>query len=291
MLTGPSVGLAAETVTVVVSEHAPAYDEVAAVIRASLRNSAEVTTLLPRELDAARTRARVMVGVGVEACRTVLEAPGATPVVCTLVPRSAFERATRTAALKGRPVSAVVLDQPLSRQMALIRIALPSARHIAVLYGPDSFGAAAAVTAAAAEHGLRISSARADEPSLIYPALQKALGDADVLLALPDANVFNSSTIQNILRTTFQERVPVLGFSPAYVRSGALFAVYSTPQHVGRETARMLAAFLAGRQLPPPQSPREFDVSVNAHVARLLGMTIADEVVLSERLHRTEQTR
>ena len=69
----------------------------------------------------------------------------------------------------------------------------------------------------------------------IFPALKQVLEDAEVLLALADAQIYNSNSLQNILLTSFRARVPLVAFSPAYVRAGALMAVHVTPTQLGAQ--------------------------------------------------------
>ncbi len=128
--------------------------------------------------------------------------------------------------------------------------------------------------------------ARAEE---IFPALQRITAEADLLLAEPDPLVFNGTTIQNILLTTYRASLPLVGFSPSSVDAGALLALYTTPTQVGIQAAEMAAAVLAGQNLPAPQWPHLFTVATNPHVARSLGLTLDSGSVLGERLHQLER--
>jgi ABC-type uncharacterized transport system substrate-binding protein len=123
----------------------------------------------------------------------------------------------------------------------------------------------------------------------VYPSLTRLLAETDVLLALPDPVVFNSGTIQNILLTTYRAQQPLFGFSPAYVRAGAIAAVYSTPRQLAAQTAEAAGRALSGAALPRPSHPKKFSVAVNPTVARSLGLTVDDEATLAARLQRTER--
>jgi ABC-type uncharacterized transport system substrate-binding protein len=108
------------------------------------------------------------------------------------------------------------------------------------------------------------------------------------LLALPDPVVFNSQTAANILTAAYRRQVPLTGFSPAYVKAGALLALYSTPAQVGTRGGELLRQAMTGRPLLPPQSPREFVVAVNQNVARSLGLAL-DESQLGEQLRQKDR--
>jgi ABC-type uncharacterized transport system substrate-binding protein len=122
----------------------------------------------------------------------------------------------------------------------------------------------------------------------LFDALQSVLPDVGVLLALPDPSVFNSQTAANILTAAYRRQVPLVGFSPAYVKAGALLALYSTPAQVGARGGEVLRQALAGKVLPSPQWPREFVVAVNQDVARSLGFAL-DEARIGEQLRQKDR--
>lgn len=281
---------AIEHVSVLLSESGGAYAEVADAIRSELRGVAEVGSRLASESPGPlRAPARAVVAVGTQACEHSARNGGlANALLCVLVPRAAFERIAAGAGERRRILSAIVLDQPPERQLALIRIAMPERHRVAVLVGEQSIGLAAELSGAASAGAMRVVATRVESVPDLGPVLQQTLRQADVLLAVPDSAIYNSHTIQNILRTTFRMRLPVVAFSPAYVRAGALLAVYSTPEQIGREAGRSIRALLAGQNPPQQKFPKEFMVSVNPHVARSLGIDLPDEQALASRLRARE---
>lgn len=280
-----------DTVALVLSARTPAHEAVSGAIRAQLPPRVPVVEWLADESNASQPGApRINVAVGTRACAKSAEASEAAPLLCVLLPRSAFESIAAGAA-KERALSALLIDQPPARQLAFVRIALPHARALALLLGPQSTPVEPPLLSAAAANGLHLVSAAVARPEEIYRALQGLLAAADVLLAVPDAVVFNSSTAQNILRTAYHHRVPIVAFSPSYVQAGAAMALYSTPEQIGKQAGRWVRGFLEGVPLPQAQSPREFSIAVNERVARGLGLNLENEAVLEERLRKLERGR
>ncbi|KAF0166644.1 MAG: ABC transporter substrate-binding protein [Rhodocyclaceae bacterium] len=232
-----------------------------------------------------------VVAVGTAAQRGMQElfAGGATPppLLAILVPRLAFERIADQARLRGGSLSAVFLDQPPARQLEMIRLALPAVSNIGILVSAESKAHGASLEKAARERGMRLAISQVGQDGL-FPALQSLLAEVEVLLALPDPAVYNSQTAANILTAAYRQQVPLVGFSPAYVRAGALLALYSTPAQVGLRGGEVLRQALSGKPLPPPQWPREFAVGVNQDVARSLGIAL-DQAQLGEQLRQRER--
>jgi putative ABC transport system substrate-binding protein len=230
----------------------------------------------------------LIVTVGVAAAQRVLASRdnGALPpTLCLLVPRRAFEDLLKAGAGEARKqISAIYLDQPISRQLNLIALAMPEATRIGILFGPTSVGLEDEVREAARARGLIVRSADVGRATDVYPALQKVLRESDVLLALPDSVALNASTVRGILVTSYRTGVPVMGFSQALVDAGAVIGAYSTERQQGREGAEVAARFLAGESLPRPAYPRYFTVGVNFNAARGLGVAVDNEATLAAEL-------
>lgn len=280
------------SVMIAVSEGNRDYAEVAESVKQSLQRSdasLEVTVRPWGEVNRGLpSQVRLIVSIGSPALSGLADAAasgriGRVPVVAALLPRSVFE--TQRSRMPG-PATAVVLDQPLARQLALLRYAFPQMRRIGVLLGPDSQQHQAGLEKAAQEQGLQLGIYRVEGEATLYPALQRVLDESDLLLAIPDAAVYNGGSVQNVLLAAYRQKVPLMGFSPAYVRAGALLALYSTPNQIGTQTARLVRTVLSGAAVPAMQYPTDFTVGVNANVARSLGFRLSEDALRIQLLGR-----
>ena len=243
-------------------------------------------------LEQARTSAtragQLVLALGVEAATELARNETRVPVLCVFVPSASFEHIVRTNPRKAASqFSAIYLNQALGRQLDLIQLALPQQQRIGVLLGSHSSAHVPLL-----EHEMRMRSlgliqAQIDAGEPLFTKLQMVLDASQVLLALPDPQVFNSGTLQNILLSALRAGVPMVSFSPAYVKAGALMAIYSTPDQVGQQAAQLARAVLQGKELALPQYPREFWIDVNVSLARSMNLNI-DAQTLTERLKRLE---
>lgn len=232
---------------------------------------------------------KVFVTLGSQAAQAVLSSSKNTPVLSALIPQRSFEKIVRANRGKGSgQLSAIYLDQPLQRQLALLQLALPLVRQIGVLTGPDSSDRLAELSALTHARGWDLRHARVTGAEALYPALRDTLDGSDVLLALADPLVFNNASIRNILLSSFRAKVPMLAFSPAYARAGAVMSLYTTPSQVGAQAAREVQTLLRlGHFAERVQYPDDFEVAVNHNVARSLGLAL-DGDALREALRRME---
>lgn len=286
----PIDALAAQ-VLLLLSEESSAFSEAAEAIVSELRSAGHRTQSLSLPLrtdeSAALTGNALIITLGTRAAQTVSSLAPRSLVLHTLLPRSAFEKLT-TRGDDLRRVSAVFIDQPASRQIELLRIALPDWTRAAFVTSRESSELGQRLVASARDKRLRPVLEQLNDESELYPTLQRVLADPAVLVAVPDATLFNNRTISNILLTAYHQRSPVVGFSPAYVKAGALIALYSTPAQIGQQAGEAARAGLASGSLPPPAAPRHFRVGTNRYVARSLGINLDDAAVLQERLERSE---
>jgi len=285
-------------VVIVSSDTSSAYEEaskalVDALETAGLRRSAVAllsTDGLARQTNARQLgSARIFVGLGVRATQSLLSAGLTAPVLAALIPRRSFEQLLQSSRRKtSGQLCAIYLDQPLRRQLALVRLALPQAQQIGVLLGPDSVAKLPELRMQAQGGALLVRHAEVASEQALFPALREVLDGSDVFLALADPQVFNSASIQNILLSSFKARVPMVAFSPAYVRAGASLALYSSPVQVGRQVALIVMDALQTGHLPEqPVEADDFLVDVNLSVTRALGLTL-DGADLRQALRRLE---
>lgn len=274
----------AQTVAFLAGEQTPSVGEFMRLLESELLRSRPALKL--QRIDKVGDidpSARILVAIGSKGLRQALAAGKSVPIVGTLVPSSLFDELSA----RGK-ATAVFLDQPPGRQLALLNLLLPDARRVGILVGRAQRKDLGPLALAAESSRLHLQTTAVDNREALFEALQQLTASSDVLLAWPDAMVFNPQTIQSILLTTYRLRVPMLGFSAAYTKAGALASVHSSVPQLALQSAELVLTVLTGSQLPPPQSPREFEVSVNRQVGRSLGIELPDERALVDQMRARE---
>ncbi len=290
------IGTLAATVAILLSGSGGGYVEVSEAIQAELRKQANTRVLLgqagQQSLDElALNNSHLLIAVGAKAAQQALkQADNRTLILCVLLPRATFEALlSQQRQTENRRVSAVYLDQPLNRQIELMRQALPRLTRVGAVFGPDSATELERIRTLLDSRGLKLVSETLQGDSELFGALQRVMGGAEVFLAVPDAQIINPDTAQNLLLTSFRFRIPVVGYSASSVRAGASLAVFSTPQQIGQQAGEVARQILRGDSLPAPHYPRYFSVLSNRQMANSLNLGIDDDSSLKERLLRLER--
>jgi putative tryptophan/tyrosine transport system substrate-binding protein len=301
----------ANTVAVLLSEPGGYYREFFDALNRSLEeNSSASKRLRVLELangqgqgqgrpdEASLAGVNIIIAVGVQAMRIVASWEGVPPILNVLVPKASYEKLLAENANNGgnsrrrTQFSAIFIDPPPARQARLIHQILPGKRRISALLGPDSSLLLPPLRLSFRQVGLELLVEEVMHEKEIIPALARLMNSSDAFLALPDSVVFTRDTIRSVLLTAYRYQRPLIGFSQAYVTSGALAATFSTPQQIARQTAELLKAMPPGSTtLTAPLYPEYFSVAVNRSVARALTLDIPDDASLQEALSALPESK
>ena len=266
-------------VTLVLSDNAGAYQELGEEISSNLPKGYSLKSVSAGEdiVDA-----DLFIAVGMKAAEVLSRRDK--PTLNVLLPRAGFEKLRRS---PSSSYSAIFMDQPMQRQLALLTTVIPNATSVGVLYDtpPTELESLRKLSSTMR---LSLREQRVGQQHTLAGALSDLLQVSDVLLVLPDNNVYRSDTIRNILLETYRARVPVVGLSASYVRAGALCAIYSTPQQIAYQAAEAIEDFAETGRLPAAQYTKEFEISVNTQVARSLGVPVKDAVQLRVEVRRRQ---
>jgi ABC-type uncharacterized transport system substrate-binding protein len=234
----------------------------------------------------------IIVTVGTRAAREAGENAPDKPLLNTIIPESTFRMLAAPAGTCPAR-SAIFIDQPLARQAALARAMFPSARSYGILLGPTSAQRHAEIDALQKKSDRQLVVTTAGDDSDISVTSNGLLHQVDVLLAVNDPLVLNRENAKWLLYSAYQNRLPVIGFSRAYVKAGAAGAVFSEPGQMARQAAAIMRKWLGDPSgcLPAPGFPVYFSVAVNQSVCSSLGGASCDEDALGRQLADEESAQ
>lgn len=229
--------------------------------------------------------ARLVIVMGPGNLIRVLTGNHPTPVLCLYVTRHDFHHLARHVSTT-QPPTAIYLNQPLTRIFALARALIPHLHVVSTVLSTDQGWRKPRIrhlarTLGYVAHILVVP----DRLHAIFSAFRFVLPGTNVLIEFPDATVFNAATLPIILMRTIRYGVPIISYAPAYVQTGAVAALYSTPAQLARQTLHLVTALggLHGK-LPPPAYPTHFKLLLNPAVAKVLGIHLPPASVIRSRM-------
>jgi len=175
-----------------------------------------------------------------------------------------------------RRVTAIYAEASPEHQLRLIAAIFQRHVSVGVLLTPGTARLEPLLAQAARDVGVEIRAHHTARGANMVRELNR-LGATDVLLAVPDANVFTPDSVRNILESTYRRGQPVVGFSQGMVAAGALASAYSSVEDIVAQAEQLVAELQAART-PDPQYPAFWRVAVNDTVARSLNILIPQDV-------------
>lgn len=277
----------AETLNVrlIMSDSTPPYQQFSAALgKALIKNNADVTVIesqagaIPQSNGSAKID--LVIAAGVRATELVIADFNA-PLLSVMIPRTSYEMLRKRGSSQRSPkaVSAIYLDQPWDRQLSFIQAALPNHSTVGVLYSPNT-----PIVLPRLPQGMSLNAKSVSSAKTLFATLENILNSSDVLLVIPDSEIYSSSNVRNILLASYRQKVPLVGVSQAYVNAGALCAIFSTPEQLAGQVAKAIISFSSSRQLPEPQYPESFSIGINDQVARSLGIEMAPPDAIRKRM-------
>ncbi len=218
----------------------------------------------------------VIATAGLKASETVVSASPGIPVVYFLVPNVLDASFINSAGSNGTRVVGVSSDLSPAARISWVQRVDADATHIAVLHSLATQRTVQSIKEAAASRGIRITAIKADRQAFPKAILAIESAACDGVMMIPDAKVFNSPNIRNLLVWGARNRVPVWGFSRNIVKAGALAGQSFDSNDVGRQTAKLVLEILDGKNVfsAPIQYAGRADTAVNLHIARIIGIRL-----------------
>lgn len=262
-----------------------------ALNKALAANNANVTVISARVGEkfqpVGNTKIDLTIAVGMKATEFAI-ASSDSSLLSVMINRSVYEtlREKRPSPRLPKEMSAIYLDQPWDRQLNFIHAALPKHNVVGLLYSPDAH-----IVLPHPPAGMSVNTRPVRSIETFYSTLENILDNSDVLLATPDNEIYSSHNLRNILLTSYRYKVPLIGISQAFVKAGALCAIFSTPEQLALQTAEMIVLFANDRLLPEPQYPGLFSIEVNQQVAHSLGIVLDTPEAIRHRMSKVREVK
>ena len=146
----------------------------------------------------------------------------------------------------------------------------------------------------AAKYGLKTYPVSVTDTTRLTDDLKNALNHSDLILALPDKDIYNRHTVKNILLTSYRHRKPVISFSRNFVTAGALASIHSNVDQIASSIGALIEQYIANdrRFTEAISYPRSFNIDINEQVFKALDINIPDiekikQVIEKQQLENT----
>lgn len=185
-----------------------------------------------------------------------------------------------------------VLDQPPARQLGLIQLINPVFKNVGIIVTSQSKSQLTSLKKVATHKKLVINEYISNSENIRY-LIDEISKSSDIILAIADTNIYNATSLSQILLTSYRYKTPIIGFSKGFIRAGAIAgSVSSIDQLAQHLSERILESNKADKALLKSIIyPKYFNVISNRNVAKSLNLHFPNDDELKAQLMSYESTR
>ena len=185
--------------------------------------------------------------------------------------------------------TAVLLEQPLQRYLKFIKILLPL-KTVGIIKKKSNRLTDQELKSIQKKLDITLNQHSYSLPVKSIDAVRNLLGESDLLLSLPEPNIYNRQSLKGILLTSYRQKKPVISYSPAHVKSGALAAIYASPKNIGNQIAGLLNQLNSQPyfSLQKRYYADTYNITINDQVAQSLEINLPDKVSIKKAMDRDE---
>ena len=186
--------------------------------------------------------------------------------------------------LSGPNMTGITLEPSPAELFPRTKAVLPAVKRIGVLYDPEKSGKLIDEATKDAEAlGISLVAAPVSSDKALPNAMRTLLGKIDLLWMVPDSTVVTPQSLDFLFLFSFENNIPILGFSEDLVRRGAVLAFSPDYTAIGEQAGRLALKILGGEDpgrlpLRPAEHVR---LSINLKTAAKLGIKLSPSALRS----------
>ena len=179
---------------------------------------------------------------------------------------------------KNKKDAILYMAQPYCRQIQFLKLLNRKWKTIGLLNSQEKPINTKIIQQCAKKHELKTYIVNTTIDEQLKEHIKDVLNHSDILLALPDNNIYNSKSVKNILLTSYRYRKPVIAFSRNFSDAGALASIYSSTEQISQSASKLVEHyFKTGQRFKKSVNyPQAFELSINRQVFRALDLSIPD---------------
>jgi len=229
-----------------------------------------------------------VIALGSKVTKALLESDIRKPTLSLLIPKS-FAEAIEKEHPESTNLSMLLIEHPIKRHFKLFSALLGEHHKMGLMLGTHTLQSEKLFKQAAAESNQSLITRYIEQPEQLIPALKVLSKETDALLALPDPGIYNKRTIRSILLSSYRYKLPIIGFSKAYVKAGAIAAIYSKPEQISTQATNISNQFFKKNYFDKKtHQPTDFSISLNHKVARSMRIRLPEISAITEKIKTSE---
>lgn len=280
----PTFAYSQEPILAVMSSNGKMYQGFLSKLEKKLHNNTTISQISFSEINNKTLNSyKIIIPVGYKAAKAVSKYKTNSTIIYSLIPDD--ESLQSNMLCKKTTCYKIYINQPINRYIQLFKILFPKGKTLAFSVTKEKSKKAQQVKIASENNSLIYKDIRIEKNKTITRTLIDKLNNDDVLLALPNPDIYNSNNAKSIILSTYHANVPIIAYSKSFAKAGALISLYSSIDNVADKTANVINAtnkngFLKQKEFYPDN----FMIEINSSVARSLNMNIDSANIIKSKM-------
>lgn len=229
------------------------------------------------------SRHGLIISIGYNSAKAIAKHKTKKNVIYTLIPDN--ESLQLNIPCKNTTCYKIYINQPVHRYIQLFKNLFPAGKTLVFATTKENSIKSQQVKTSSKNNNIIVKDIRIHKKNNISRTFINKLNSNDVLLALPDPDIYNSNQAKSIILSTYHVNVPIIAYSKSFAKAGALISLYSSIDNIAEQTAKIVNTIITdGLPKQKEYYPDDFTIEINSAVARSLNINIGSEYMLKRKL-------
>jgi len=279
----PTFAFSQDRILAVMSSHGKIYQDFYSTLEDKLHKNISITRVSFSDINhEILSQHNFIVSIGYKAAKAVSKHKTKTPIIYSLIPDK--ESLRISIPCKKTTCYKAYINQPINRYTKLFKALFPKGKNLVLATTKANTKNAQQVKTASKNIGIVYKEIRIQQQNITRIFINK-LNSNDVLLALPNPDIYNANNAKSIILSTYHAHVPIIAYSKSFAKAGALVSLYSSIDNIADKTASIVNKIIQdGPQKQKEYYPDDFTIEINSAVARSLNIDIDSESVIKRKI-------
>jgi putative ABC transport system substrate-binding protein len=214
----------------------------------------------------------VIVAIGAKAAIAARQALPDVPMVYSLVVNP------KRIGIQGPNVAGVAHVIPAGEQFTFLKKIAPQVRRIGVVHHRSSSATVREGHKGALAHGLTLVTREVKKRDDVPQALSAILAKVDAVWLIADLVVVTQESFEYLLTKSFEAKLPILAYSKAFVKGGALVALSPDYVGIGGAVAELANEIISQGIVTPREVSPPGELFINSVTATRLGLALPSDL-------------
>ena len=283
LLINPIASYSKEGVLAVMSNQGKTQQNFYSKLKRKLTKTTSITQINSSDItDEIISQHNLIISIGYKSAKGMAKYKTKNNIIYTLIPDNESLRLSipceKTACYK------IYINQPVNRYVQLFKNLFPEGKTLVFATTNENPTKSKQVKKESENNNLIFKNIHINKNNISRSFIKK-LNNNDVLLALPNHDIYNANHARSIILSTYHANVPIIAYSKSFTKAGALISLYSSIDNIAEKTANIVNTIIKDGALKQKEHyPDEFTIEINSAVARSMNINIDSENMLKRKI-------